>query len=99
MNVIGAGTEPVAKSLTLVILVPVLIAYSVAVSVIPSSKHLVCAVCAIYTLLYLAIAVELLSDGKNPARWAVWLLYYATETRAVIIMPMIWSVINDLSSP
>lgn len=96
---IGKGVEPFAKSLTLVILFPVIILYSVAVTVIQNQKYLVSAVCGVFTLIYLVVVLEMLRNETNPSHWSIWLLYYATETRSVIIMPMIWSVVNDLSTP
>lgn len=97
-NVVGPEQEPIAKSLVLVVLIPILVLYSILVTAMPSSRALVVVVCTLYTVVYLFISVAVLYGNGNPAPWVVWVLYYATETRGVIIMPMIWSVVADVST-
>lgn len=99
MDLVGKGTEPLAKSLVLVVLVPVLVVYNVLVSLITSPQRLVLAVCGFYGVLNLLIALVHRSANGHPGKWLAWILYYATETRGVIIMPMIWSVIADVTPP
>jgi len=99
MDLVGTDLEPVAKSLVLVVLVPVLVLYSMLVSCIPSAGLLVIAGCFFYGVLFLFIAVVLAASGGHPGAWLAWVLYYATETKGVIIMPMIWSAIADVSTP
>lgn len=97
VDVVGTSSEPIAKSLVLVVLLPLLVCYSVLVSLL-SRRALVLIVCGFYMLVFLAIAVfVMLAHGKPPA-WVAWVLYFAAETRAVIVMPMIWSVVADVST-
>lgn len=98
INVVGTSKEPAAKSLVLAVLCPVLVIYGILVSKMPSAKTLVLAVCGIYMAIFLFIAMALLAANGNPPAWIAWFLYFAVETRGVIIMPMIWSVVTDVTS-
>jgi len=99
LDIVGTQWEPVAKSTTLVVLIPVLIVYSMLVSWLRNPVVLVATVCGIYAILFLLISLKMLADKGQPPHWLAWVLYYATETRAVIVMPMIWSVLTDVTSP
>jgi len=98
LGLVGTSLEPLAKSLVLVVLVPVLLVYSLVFSWLRDPATLILAVGGFYAVLYLAIALVLAASGGHPGAWLAWVLYYATETRAVILMPMIWSILNDLTS-
>mmetsp|Transcript_89985 Transcript_89985/g.291218 ORF Transcript_89985/g.291218 Transcript_89985/m.291218 type:complete len:479 (-) Transcript_89985:337-1773(-) len=98
LDLVGTQWEPVAKSLVLVVLLPVLVLYSCLVSLLRSARLLVACVCAAYTLIFLSITIALLLSKGKPGAWLAWVLYYAAETKSVIVMPMIWSVIADVST-
>jgi ATP/ADP translocase len=98
-DVVGASHEPWAKTMVFAVLVPVLFLYSLVASVF-TSRWLVLFVCTCYVAVYLVIALALIaSHGHQSPAWLPWLLYYATETKGVIIMPMIWSVVVDTTPP
>mmetsp|Transcript_41432 Transcript_41432/g.119311 ORF Transcript_41432/g.119311 Transcript_41432/m.119311 type:complete len:475 (+) Transcript_41432:168-1592(+) len=98
MDVVGQDIEPVAKSLLLVVMVPILIAYNIVVSYLKSPTRIVFAVCGFYGAVYFLVTGVLLQSAGQPPAWAAWLLYYATDTKSVIFMPMIWSVLADVTS-
>lgn len=97
LDVVGADKEPIAKSMVLLVLLPIVMLYSVAVTALPSTRVLVIAVNAFYTVIFLLLTVMIQSTDK-PAAWVAWALYFAVETKGVILMPMIWSVIADVST-
>lgn len=99
LDVVGPAQEPLAKSLIMVVLVPCLILYSMIVSYFSSPGRLMIAVCSVYGCLFLLITGSLLVAGEEVPPWVAWILYYATETKGVIIMPMIWSIIAEVSTP
>lgn len=99
MDVVGTDVEPVAKSLVLIVLVPVLIGYNVLVSLYNAPAKLVFAICGAYGAVYTVICLGLIASAGHPSPWIAWVLYYATETKGVIVMPMIWSVITDVTTP
>lgn len=96
-DVVGTDKEPIAKSLVLLVLLPIVMLYSIAVTVLPSTRVLVIAVSAFYTVVFLLLTLAIQSSDK-PAPWVAWALYFAVETKGVIMMPMIWSVIADVST-
>mmetsp|Transcript_147267 Transcript_147267/g.260334 ORF Transcript_147267/g.260334 Transcript_147267/m.260334 type:complete len:622 (-) Transcript_147267:138-2003(-) len=96
-DVVGADMEPIAKSLVLIVLLPIVMLYSIAVSILPSTRVLVIVVNAFYTVVFLFLTV-MIAGADKPAKWVVWILYFAVETKGVILMPMIWSVIADVST-
>lgn len=98
MGVVGARTEPVARSLLLLVMVPVLVAYSLAYSRLKSATRLAASVCGIYAAAFVVIAAAMARAGDPPA-WSAWLLYYAAETKGVIVLPMLWSMLNDVTPP
>lgn len=98
-RVVGTAQEPLARSLVLVVLLPIVLLYSLCVSVFPTTKALVIAVNSFYTLWFLLVTMALAAFDGDPPKWVAWALYMATETKSVILMPMTWSVINDVSSP
>jgi len=98
LDLVGTQHEPVARSLVLVVLVPVLFLYGVVASAVGSSRRLVLAVCGFYALAYVATSAVLLASAGRPGAWFAWALYYITETRSVVVMPMIWSVVADAST-
>lgn len=99
LDVVGPDQEPLAKSLCMVVLVPWLILYSMAVSYTESPQRLVAAICSAYALVFLFIAAALFLAGGEPPPWVAWVLYYATETKGVVVMPMLWSAIAEVSTP
>lgn len=97
-DLVGSDVEPVAKSVVMLVLLPVLVGYSMLVSYLNSAERLVMMVCGFYTVLFSAITFIHWLSGGHPEPWLAWVLYYATETKGVIIMPMIWSVIAEAST-
>mmetsp|Transcript_147446 Transcript_147446/g.456110 ORF Transcript_147446/g.456110 Transcript_147446/m.456110 type:complete len:467 (-) Transcript_147446:9-1409(-) len=98
LGVVGASSEPLAKSLVLLVLLPVLVLYGALVSWLRSARLLVACVCGLYTLVFLAITVVLVCEAGRPGPWVAWVLYYAFETKTVIVMPMVWSLVADVST-
>lgn len=97
-DVVGTDKEPVAKSLVLVVLLPLVMLYSIAVTLLPSTRVLVVVVNGFYTVVFLLITIVIaISPGAIPA-WVAWVLYFAVETKGVLLMPMIWSVVADVST-
>jgi len=99
LDVVGPDKEPLAKSLCMVVLVPCLIFYSMAVSYVSSPQRLVAIISAAYAIVFLLIVAALVLAQGEPSPWVAWSLYYATETKGVILMPMIWSTIAEVSTP
>lgn len=99
IDVVGTSREPVAKSLVLVVLCPALVVYSILVSALPKAKYLVLTVCGIFMAIFLFMALALQVAGGTPPAWIAWFLYFAVETRGVIVMPMIWSAVADVTPP
>lgn len=95
---IGPGLEPLARTLVLPVLVPVLFFYGL-IATRFTRKLLVLFVCAFYGAVYLVVGIVLLIGKGHMGVWLPWLLYFATETKGVIIMPMIWSVVADVTPP
>jgi len=98
LDVVGPAYEPLAKSLVLLVLLPVLVAYGALVSLMRSARLLVVCVCGFYTIVFSALTIALVLEAGRPSAWVAWVLYYAFETKTVIIMPMIWSVVADVST-
>lgn len=98
LDLVGTQHEPVARSFVLVVLVPVLFVYSLVATVFKSSRLLMLCVCGFYALVYVALSAVLVATAGRPGAWLAWTLYYTTETRSVVVMPMIWSVVADAST-
>uniref|UniRef100_A0A7S1SE66 ADP,ATP carrier protein n=1 Tax=Alexandrium catenella TaxID=2925 RepID=A0A7S1SE66_ALECA len=98
LDVVGTAYEPLAKSLVLVVLFPVIVLYSALVTWLRSARLLVACVCGFYTAVFSAVTLVLVLEGGRPGPWLAWVLYYAFETKTVIMMPMIWSVVADVST-
>ncbi len=86
MALVGLHHEPVAKLGTVVILVPILMAYNKLVAVLPSPKQLVAVVCLTFGLVFLGIAASLAQMGTDlPAPASLesygsplgWLVYWS----------------------
>jgi len=95
-DVVGAHWDPFAKSMIVVVLIPVLIIYNLLVSALPGPISLVWVMSILYAVVYAYLWTAFLVD--TPSKWAAWLLYYATETKGVLIMPMLWSVVAEVST-
>jgi len=101
LDVVGTEQEPVAKSLVLVVLFPFIVIYSILVSLMPSPRSLVATMCALFTGVFLSITALIVLDELENGKispWIAWTLYFATEIRSVFMMPMVWSVIADVST-
>jgi len=98
MDVVGPDMEPVAKSLLLVVMVPILIAYNIVVSLLKNPTRIMFAACGFYGAIYFLVTGVVLQSAGHPPAWVAWLLYYATDTKSVIFMPAIWSVLADVST-
>eukprot|EP00411_Alexandrium_monilatum_P122332 CAMPEP_0175633402 /NCGR_PEP_ID=MMETSP0097-20121207/628_1 /TAXON_ID=311494 /ORGANISM="Alexandrium monilatum, Strain CCMP3105" /LENGTH=457 /DNA_ID=CAMNT_0016938949 /DNA_START=36 /DNA_END=1406 /DNA_ORIENTATION=+ len=97
-DLVGTSQEPLAKSLVLAVLVPVLLCYSLLFSYLGDAKRLMLFVGGFFSMMYLFTAVMLLTTRGHPGAWLAWVLYYITECRGVILMPLIWSIVNDVTS-
>mmetsp|Transcript_12812 Transcript_12812/g.22988 ORF Transcript_12812/g.22988 Transcript_12812/m.22988 type:complete len:601 (+) Transcript_12812:74-1876(+) len=97
-KVVGTDKEPIAKSLVLVVLLPIVMLYSIAVTLLPSTRALVVVVNGFYTLVFLLLTMMIASSAGEIPAWVAWALYFAVETKGVILMPMIWSVVADVST-
>mmetsp|Transcript_102412 Transcript_102412/g.187009 ORF Transcript_102412/g.187009 Transcript_102412/m.187009 type:complete len:466 (-) Transcript_102412:30-1427(-) len=98
VNTVGTAQEPVARTCVLVCLLPLLMLYSIAVTSLNNGKLLAAVMNGFYALVFLAIAFALpASHGEAKARVA-WTLYFAAETKGVILMPMMWSIVADVST-
>jgi len=96
MDVVGTAQEPIARSLTLAVLFPLTLLYSISVTWVSSARYLVLGVCLFYAGAFALIAAGLVAHRQS-AVLAAWALYYAVETSGVILMPMIWSVVVDVT--
>lgn len=99
LDTVGTQMEPIAKTLVMVVLIPVLVLYGLLVSRVEDPKRMVLFVCAAFSAIYLLVVTGVLLEAHKTSTWPAWLLYYATETKGVIVMPMIWSVVADVSTP
>mmetsp|Transcript_92152 Transcript_92152/g.160079 ORF Transcript_92152/g.160079 Transcript_92152/m.160079 type:complete len:599 (-) Transcript_92152:36-1832(-) len=101
MELVGPQQEPVANSMVFVILFPLVVFYGIAVTQLPSARVLVLAVCGVFMVPFFVVAVTIgvaQAAGERPPTWVAWLLYFTVESRNVILMPMIWSVVADVST-
>lgn len=95
-DVVGADQDPLAKSLIVVVLIPVLVIYNLLVSALPGPISLVWVMSIVYAGVYGYLYIAFSVEKPNPLD--AWLLYYATETKGVLIMPMLWSVVAEVST-
>jgi len=96
LDLVGTAQEPIAKSCVMAVLFPVTFFYSIAVSCVRSPRHLVTGVCVLYSVAFALIAAGL-GAHRRSAVFEAWAMYYAVETSGVIVMPMIWSVVADVT--
>jgi hypothetical protein len=93
----GKENEPIATSLIPLVLLPVLFVYNMLVSLIKDARILVTFIGVIYASIYFIIGFQLLATTPDPI-WG-WLLFFATDTKATLFPVMLWSVVNEVSSP
>jgi len=98
-DMVGVSEEPAAKSLVLAVLVPLVLVYGILVSLLRDPRLLMLVVGGSYALVYLIIALWLEGFLGAPKASLPWVLYMVTETRAIIILPLIWSIVNDVTDP
>jgi len=98
LQVVGTDQEPLAKSTVPLVLFPILAIYNVLVSKLGHPKFLVLCVCELFSVVFLILVFALFAETEDPSPWIGWVLYYASEVRGVMIMPMVWSVVVDTST-
>ena len=101
-QLVGVSLEPQAKMGTVLVLIPVLVAYNKIYSALGNPKSLVTVVCGTYAGVFLLIALGLarLDFGphtlpQTPTGYGDplgWLVYWAIETYGSVTVPMLWSV-------
>lgn len=94
---VGIDMQPVAQTYLPLVLLPVIFLYNFLWAALGSPRRLVVVLCAVYAAIYILIAVRALVDSHIEP-WLAWVLFYATNTKAVLFPVMLWSVMNDLSS-
>jgi len=96
----GAHRDAMAKTLLPVVQLPCVIGFNALWGFTRSPKLMIGLICSIFTGLYLAVFISLVTGGfDRKDLWLGYVMYYSTELKAVICPVMIWCVLNDLTPP
>lgn len=94
---VGKEKLPQAQTLVPLVLFPCLCVYNLLVSCVPDPRTFVLIITSFYASVYTTVFFLLQLDGKSYV--AAYLLLFATDTKSVILPVMMWSVVNDVSTP
>jgi ATP:ADP antiporter, AAA family len=105
MNVVGGDYLPIAKWLSLVVVVPLVIIYGKLTDIFPRHRVFY-ALCAIYGVLGLLFAyfiqhptIGMPNVEVDPWRMLGWSYYVYVESFGSIMVALFWSFVADITSP
>ena len=105
LNMIGANYIPLAKMLSVIVVIPIVMIYSKLVDRFP--RHVVLyilsifyAVCAvIFAIFILNPVTGIANTVTDPSRILGWALYLYVETFGTVMVALFWAFVSDTTTP
>eukprot|EP00906_Rhabdomonas_costata_P035713 RCo050173 len=105
MKITGSAYIPHAKMVSFVVLVPLILAYSKLVDLVPK-QVMFYVICGVYGSVFLGFAMLLGVPGwgvegdraPSPSRLLGWAIYLSIESFGSLCVPLFWSFVNSITN-